>query len=94
MLKTNKTSILNDDEIKALFKRTGERAYDKMLNSERGRQILADADSYGISYNMKNRGIDWLDLIDQIKEYQEMEDDNRGAVGKYRLKHGRDYSYA
>ncbi len=93
MLTTNKTKKLTIDETRALFKRTAERAYDKMLNSERGQQILKDADNYGILYNLKDRGVNWLDLIDEVKSHQEMEEGAPHATAKHYLRYGRNYSY-
>lgn len=44
--------------------------YLEMLESERGKEILATAKKYHIPYNKDD--IDWLHLIDQIENYEEL----------------------
>ncbi len=58
----------NLERIREAFARSGQRAYIKMLVSDRGQEILADADKYMIPYDKDN--IDWLRLIDQIENYE------------------------
>ena len=50
------------------FSRMAKRAHNKMLESDRGQEILAKAAEYHIEYDKNN--INWFMLIDSIKNYE------------------------
>lgn len=52
------------------FTSISKNVYLEMLESERGKEILATAKKYNIDYNKDD--IDWLHLIDQIENYEEL----------------------
>lgn len=62
--------IDNLENVHRAFVAMSKRAYLKMLESERGTEILASAKKYHIVYNKDD--IDWLHLIDQIENYEEL----------------------
>lgn len=62
--------IDNLENVHSAFVAMSKRAYLKMLESERGAEILASAKKYHIVYNKDD--IDWLHLIDQIENYEEL----------------------
>lgn len=60
----------NLENVHKAFVSMSQRAYLKMLESERGAEILKSAKKYNIDYNKDD--IDWLHLIDQIENYEEL----------------------
>ena len=58
------------DQLIELFTRKAKNVYEKMLISERGKEILAKAAEYNISFDKQN--INWLSLINEIEEYEEL----------------------
>lgn len=60
--------INNAESIHEAFRRASHRVNDKMLGSKEGKQILASADKYNMSYDKDN--INWLYLIHQIENYE------------------------
>lgn len=59
---------ISTDDLMALFARTAKNAYQSMLVSQRGKEILSKAHKYKIPFEAQK--IDWLDLIDEIEEYE------------------------
>jgi hypothetical protein len=62
--------IDNLENVHKAFVAMSQGAYLRMLESERGTEILASAKKYHIAYNKDD--IDWLHLIDQIENYEEL----------------------
>lgn len=58
----------NADNVCEAFGAMSRRVYLNILESKRGKKVLADAKKYNIPYDKEN--IDWLSLIAQIKEYK------------------------
>lgn len=58
----------NLDNLKESFQRIAERVNQQMLESERGKKLIATAEEYGIPYNKDD--IDWLHLMDLVQEYE------------------------
>ncbi len=58
------------EEIKATFGNMAKRVYLRMLESERGQDILSKAKKYNIPYNKSD--ISWLRLIDEVDGYEAM----------------------
>ena len=62
--------IDNLENVHQAFVAMSKRTYLRMLESERGEEILASAKKYHIVYNKDD--IDWLHLINQIENYEEL----------------------
>lgn len=58
------------EEIKESLGKQAKTIYVKMLESERGQEILSKAEKYNIPYNKSK--IWWLDLIKEVDEYEAM----------------------
>ena len=58
------------DQLVELFARRAKNSYEKMLISERGKEILAKVAEHNIPFDKQN--INWLSLIDEIEEYEEL----------------------
>ena len=52
------------------LQRISKNVQQKFLSSERGKEILAQADSYDIPYDVAS--IDWFDLTDKIYEFEDL----------------------
>jgi hypothetical protein len=50
------------------FERLADSTHNKMFDSKRGQELLFKAEQYNMPVDRKN--IDWLQLIDQIEEYE------------------------
>lgn len=62
--------IDNLDSAREAIQRVSIRVYGEMLKSERGKELIAKAERYNIPYD--DESINWLDLIDLVKEYEEL----------------------
>jgi hypothetical protein len=60
--------IDNLESFKDAIQRMAKRSYQKMLDSEKGKKLIASADKYDIPYDKDN--IDWLRLIDLVQKYE------------------------
>lgn len=53
-----------------LFARKAKSAYERMLISERGKELLSKADEFNIPFDKDS--INWLALIDEIEQYEKL----------------------